>query len=57
MTPAKLAGSFTSGFAWSIPETSMRPRPRSTEPFLFGTDPDGYELEIWYELPTPVDPT
>ena len=27
------------------------------EPFLFATDPDGYELEIWYELPTPVDPT
>jgi hypothetical protein len=19
-------------------------------------DPDGYEVEIWYELPTPVDP-
>jgi catechol 2,3-dioxygenase-like lactoylglutathione lyase family enzyme len=26
------------------------------EPYLFATDPDGYELEIWYELPTPVDP-
>ncbi len=26
------------------------------EPFLFFTDPDGYEVEIWYELPTPVDP-
>jgi catechol 2,3-dioxygenase-like lactoylglutathione lyase family enzyme len=27
------------------------------EPYLFFTDPDGYEVEIWYELPTPVDPT
>jgi catechol 2,3-dioxygenase-like lactoylglutathione lyase family enzyme len=27
------------------------------EPYLFATDPDGYELEIWYERPTPVDPT
>ncbi len=26
------------------------------EPYLFVTDPDGYEVEIWYELPTPVDP-
>jgi len=26
------------------------------EPYLFATDPDGYEVEIWYELPTPVDP-
>ena len=26
------------------------------EPYVFATDPDGYELEIWYELPTPVDP-
>ena len=26
------------------------------EPYLFAQDPDGYELEIWYELPTPVDP-
>ena len=26
------------------------------EPYLFATDPDGYELEIWYELPTPADP-
>ena len=26
------------------------------EPYLFCSDPDGYELEIWYELPTPVDP-
>lgn len=26
------------------------------EPYLFAADPDGYELEIWYELPTPVDP-
>jgi catechol 2,3-dioxygenase-like lactoylglutathione lyase family enzyme len=25
------------------------------EPYLFATDPDGYEIEIWYELPTPVD--
>ena len=26
------------------------------EPYLFATDPDGYEIEIWHELPTPVDP-
>ena len=26
------------------------------EPYLFFTDPDGYEVEIWYEIPTNVDP-
>jgi catechol 2,3-dioxygenase-like lactoylglutathione lyase family enzyme len=26
------------------------------EPYVFALDPDGYEIEIWYELPTPVDP-
>jgi catechol 2,3-dioxygenase-like lactoylglutathione lyase family enzyme len=26
------------------------------EPYLFAADPDGYEVEIWYELPTPLDP-
>jgi catechol 2,3-dioxygenase-like lactoylglutathione lyase family enzyme len=26
------------------------------EPYLFATDPDGYAIELWYELPTPVDP-
>jgi catechol 2,3-dioxygenase-like lactoylglutathione lyase family enzyme len=26
------------------------------EPYVFFTDPDGYEVEIWYEQPTPVDP-
>jgi catechol 2,3-dioxygenase-like lactoylglutathione lyase family enzyme len=26
------------------------------EPYLFATDPDGYQFEIWYELPTPIDP-
>jgi catechol 2,3-dioxygenase-like lactoylglutathione lyase family enzyme len=26
------------------------------EPYLFAEDPEGYEVEIWYELPTPVDP-
>jgi len=26
------------------------------EPYLFATDPDGYEIEIWYELPTPPKP-
>jgi catechol 2,3-dioxygenase-like lactoylglutathione lyase family enzyme len=26
------------------------------EPYLFFADPDGYEVEIWHELPTPVDP-
>jgi catechol 2,3-dioxygenase-like lactoylglutathione lyase family enzyme len=28
----------------------------SGEPYLFCRDPDGYEVEIWYELPTPIDP-
>ena len=26
------------------------------EPYVFFSDPDGYEVEIWYELPTHVDP-
>jgi catechol 2,3-dioxygenase-like lactoylglutathione lyase family enzyme len=26
------------------------------EPYLFFSDPDGYEVEIWFEIPTPVDP-
>jgi predicted enzyme related to lactoylglutathione lyase len=26
------------------------------EPYIFFADPDGYEVEIWYELPTSVDP-
>jgi catechol 2,3-dioxygenase-like lactoylglutathione lyase family enzyme len=26
------------------------------EPYVFFKDPDGYEVEIWYELPTSVDP-
>jgi catechol 2,3-dioxygenase-like lactoylglutathione lyase family enzyme len=26
------------------------------EPYLFATDVDGYDIEIWYEIPTPVDP-
>jgi catechol 2,3-dioxygenase-like lactoylglutathione lyase family enzyme len=26
------------------------------EPYVFFSDPDGYEVEIWYEVPTPVDP-
>ena len=26
------------------------------EPYLFATDPDGYEFEIWYEIPTSADP-
>ena len=26
------------------------------EPYVFALDPDGYEIELWYELPTPVDP-
>lgn len=25
------------------------------EPYVFFRDPDGYQIEIWYELPTPVD--
>lgn len=27
------------------------------EPYLFARDRDGHLLEIWYELPTPVDPS
>lgn len=27
------------------------------EPYVFFLDPDGYEVEIWYERPTPVDPS
>jgi catechol 2,3-dioxygenase-like lactoylglutathione lyase family enzyme len=26
------------------------------EPYLYCTDPDGYVVEIWYELPTAMDP-
>jgi catechol 2,3-dioxygenase-like lactoylglutathione lyase family enzyme len=26
------------------------------EPYLFAKDLDGYELEIWFEIPTPIDP-
>ena len=26
------------------------------EPYIFFDDPDGHEVEIWYEIPTPVDP-
>jgi catechol 2,3-dioxygenase-like lactoylglutathione lyase family enzyme len=26
------------------------------EPYLFARDPDGYEIEIWFERPTPIDP-
>lgn len=26
------------------------------EPYLFFADPDGYTVEIWYEVPTPFDP-
>lgn len=26
------------------------------EPYLFARDLDGYAFEIWFELPTPVDP-
>lgn len=26
------------------------------EPYVFFADPDGYQVEIWYEPPTPVDP-
>src|SRR5262245_9358926 len=26
------------------------------EPYVFFSDPDGYEVEIWYEIPTAVDP-
>jgi catechol 2,3-dioxygenase-like lactoylglutathione lyase family enzyme len=26
------------------------------EPYLFARDPDGYRVEIWYEIPTRADP-
>ena len=26
------------------------------EPYVFFRDPDGYHVEIWYELPTSIDP-
>jgi catechol 2,3-dioxygenase-like lactoylglutathione lyase family enzyme len=26
------------------------------EPYLYAYDPDGYEVEIWFELPTSIDP-
>lgn len=26
------------------------------EPYVFFTDPDGYEVELWYESPTTQDP-
>jgi catechol 2,3-dioxygenase-like lactoylglutathione lyase family enzyme len=26
------------------------------EPYIFAEDLDGYEVEIWYEIPTPIDP-
>jgi catechol 2,3-dioxygenase-like lactoylglutathione lyase family enzyme len=26
------------------------------EPYVFFSDPDGYQVKIWYEIPTPVDP-
>jgi catechol 2,3-dioxygenase-like lactoylglutathione lyase family enzyme len=26
------------------------------EPYVFFEDPDGYEVEIWYEIPTVADP-
>ena len=25
-------------------------------PYAYVSDPDGYVVEIWYELPTPIDP-
>jgi len=26
------------------------------EPYVFFRDPDGYEVEVWYEVPTKLDP-
>ncbi len=26
------------------------------EPYVFAADPDGHEIEFWYERPTPYDP-
>lgn len=28
----------------------------SGEPYIFARDPDGYLIEIWYEIPTSADP-
>ncbi len=27
-----------------------------SEPYIYFKDLDGYQVEVWYELPTPVDP-
>jgi catechol 2,3-dioxygenase-like lactoylglutathione lyase family enzyme len=27
-----------------------------SEPYVFFRHPDGYDVEIWFEIPTPVDP-
>jgi catechol 2,3-dioxygenase-like lactoylglutathione lyase family enzyme len=26
------------------------------EPYVYAADPDGYAIEIWFEIPTPLDP-
>ncbi len=26
------------------------------EPYIFFRDPEGYEVEVWYEIPTKIDP-
>lgn len=43
-----------------IEETGMRVLSHGEfvpgEPYVFFSDPDGYEVELWYELPTSVDP-
>lgn len=26
------------------------------EPYIFARDPDGYLLEVWFEIPTAIDP-
>jgi len=27
------------------------------EPYVFARDRDGYMIEVWFEIPTPVDPS
>lgn len=50
--------------------SAIRPGPRAStagavteqgefvpgEPYLFARDPEGYTLELWFELPTRFDP-
>ena len=56
----RFGGKVPSSFAASVQEAGGTIREHGEfvpgEPYMFFTDPDGYEVEIWYELPTSVDP-